>query len=518
MKLSVGKKIGGAFFTLLALLSIITFLSIKVTSATQAELQLLNTSSQHLSLDYQIQNSFQGVALALRGYATYGDPAFLQQYRDQVAHTQELIRQRIQNAAPETKPKLEKLLSDFTSYEQQLSGRMIPLLQANKKEEALQLGHTLTPLTASINQTLQQMIQQNQAKNNAAIDETVSQAAQGRQWVTVFSGLALLLGIVLSVIITRSITTPLQTINQGVKVLAEGDFTREVAVSAGDEIGQLAAAVNSTREQLKNLVSEITEIAQTVAAQSQQLAASAEEVSGTAEEVAGTTNQVAAMAEKSLANARTTVAESHKVLEVAAAGGTTVRRTVEKINAIARSVEAVHQSVQSLGQLSEKIGSITALITGIADQTNLLALNAAIEAARAGEQGRGFAVVAEEVRKLAEQSATAAREIGQLVVQIQSGIGVAAQAMAQGTADVQEGVNLASEAGQALDNIMQAVTGNIELVEEIAQGAGQTSEGTQQLSASNQQVTSTIQQVAGATQELANIAGKLQSSVEKFKI
>jgi methyl-accepting chemotaxis protein len=127
-------------------------------------------------------------------------------------------------------------------------------------------------------------------------------------------------------------------------------------------------------------------------------------------------------------------------------------------------------------------------------------------------------VVAEEVRQLAEQSAGAAREIGQLINQIRSGVDTAIKSMEQGVDDVSEGVHLASEAGVALDGIIQAINQNIALIEDITLGARQTSTGTQQLMASNEQVTSTIQQVAGATQELSDIAGKLQMAVDRFKV
>lgn len=518
MKLSVGMKIGGGLLILLLLLAFIAGRSVMVMNTTMKDTQEVDLRFQRLSMDYQIQNSFQSVAVAIRGYAAYGDSKYLDQYQAQVGHTKKLIEQRIQNSAPETRLKFENLLAQFVSYDQQLSQKMIPLLQENKIQEAASVGAGLAPLTADINESLGQLISQNEGKSSHIIEANISNAAVGRQSVIFFSSAALLLGIILSVVITRSITGPVKVINAGVKSLAAGDFTHTITVRSKDEIGELAQAVNQTREQLKVLISEISDVAQTVAAQSQELAASAEEVNGTAEEVASTTNEVAAMAEKSMDNARVTAAESQRVVEVAESGGATVRQTVEKINAISQSVAEVNHSIQGLGELSKKIGNITNLITGVADQTNLLALNAAIEAARAGEHGRGFAVVAEEVRKLAEQSASAAKEIGGLIGQIQADIENTARLMEQGSADVQEGVALASNAGQALGSIIEAVNNNIQLVDEIAQGSRQTSEGTQQLSASNEQVTSTIQQVTGATQELANIAGKLQTSVSQFKV
>lgn len=327
-----------------------------------------------------------------------------------------------------------------------------------------------------------------------------------------------ILGFIFASLLSHKLTVAIKELVEKTQKIAEGDLTQRINVKSKDEIGELAITLNSMAESLRNLVTRIMENAQTVAAHSQELAASGEEVSATIEEVASTTNEVAAIAAKSMENANTAVKESETVGLVAKEGNEKVKHTVAKINAISVSTDEVGKAVKNLGELSMKIGSITNVITGIADQTNLLALNAAIEAARAGDQGRGFAVVAEEVRKLAVQSANAAREIGQLINQIQSGVDVAVRSMEQGAVDVGEGVKLTSEAGVALDNITRAIYDSIALVKDIAAGSEQTSDGTQQLSAANEQVTSTIQQISSASQELARIASELQIAVEKFKV
>lgn len=518
MKFSVGKKIGGGFLILLILLALISIEGYVQLRNIDLDMDDVDTRAQRISLDYQIKNSFQGVALAIRGYMVYGDEKYLTQYNDLVKVTEDLIVTRINNSSAETRPDCEKMLTQVQQYDSQITQRMVPLLKEKKVQEATAIGANVASITAEINGTLDGMIKNNESKNTQLIDSTNSAVGSSRMLILVVSLISLLAGIGLAYYITRTITVPVGIMIGGVKRLAEGDFTKDISVNAKDEIGDLAQAVNLTRGSLKELVGGVVEIAQSLAAQSEELAASAEEVSATVEEVASTTNEVAAMAEKSMENANTTSAESAKVLEVAETGGKTVKQTVEKINSISESTSKVNDSVQDLGELSAKIGNITDVITGIADQTNLLALNAAIEAARAGEQGRGFAVVAEEVRKLAEESASAAKEIGQLITQIRGGVDIAIRAMEQSEAEVSEGVRLTSEAGSALDDIIKAINKSIELVDEIGQGASQTSEGTQQLSASNEQVTSTIQQVAGSTQELADYANKLQAYVEKFKI
>lgn len=518
MKLTVGKKIGGGFFIVLLLMAVIAAQGLLMTNITNKDLGDVDTRFERINLDYKIQNAFQGAALAIRGFMVYGDQKYLAQYNDQIELTKKSLSDRINNSSVENKPKFIKALDQVTEYDKAITNNMVPLIKEGKMEEAISIGITIAPITGEINTVINEMIKTNEKKTNDLIATVKHHSGTSHNKIIIYSVCALLIGAVLSFFITRSIILPVKEMMSGVNVLAGGDFSREISVKSSDEIGALGEAVNNTRAQLKSLITDIAGIAQTLAAHTEELAASAEEVSATVEEVASTTTQVAATAEKSMENSNITLKESEKVIQVATHGGNTVNETVDKINSISNASVEVNEAVQNLGSLSSTIGNIIDVITSIADQTNLLALNAAIEAARAGDHGRGFAVVAEEVRQLAEQSAAAAKEIGQLITQIQSGVETAVQAMEKGAAEVREGVHLASNAGEAIKEIVNAIENNITLVDEITQGAKQTSEGTQQLSASNEQVASIIQQVASSTQELSDLATKLQDSVAKFKI
>lgn len=248
------------------------------------------------------------------------------------------------------------------------------------------------------------------------------------------------------------------------------------------------------------------------------MAASSQEADATTEEIASASSEVAAISETSAANAGALVRESEQVLGIAEVGNESVLNTISKINQIAEDTKQAEEVIKDLGDISRQVGNITETITGIAEQTNLLALNAAIESARAGEYGRGFAVVAEEVRKLAEQSAEAAKEIGQLVGKIQSGVDISVKTMIQDAQEVRQGVVLATGAGKSLQDIVEANRKTVELVKEIAAGAEQVSSGTSQMTASNVQITSVIKQIASAAQELASVSGELRAAVDKFQI
>lgn len=518
MKASVKLKIAGGFTILLIFLALTSLIGMLIANKTDKDLDDIQIRMERISLDYRMKNAFQGAALAIQCYMVYGDEKYLAEYRDQINLTKKLVAERVNNSTDQNRPIFAKILSRAEKYDKQITENMIPLLKDKKIKEAVEVGIEIAPITAEITKNLDDRVLENENKTSGLIHEVHNSAAASSKRILIISLAALMAGIVLAYLTTRSITGPVKEIMNCVKRLADGDFTREVKVKSSDEIGQLARTLNQTREQLRELLRDIVGVTQTLAAQSQELAASSEEVSATAEEVASTTNEVAAMAGKSMENANITTIESRKAVDIAKSGGEVVRGTIAKINSISQASNRANESIQKLGNLSARIGNITNVITGLADQTNLLALNAAIEAARAGDQGRGFAVVAEEVRVLAEQSSSAAKEIGSLIIQIQSGVDESISSMEEGATEVGEGVKLASKAGNALESIIEAISRNIELVEEITQGARHTSEGTQHLTGSNEQITSTIQQVAGSTQELSDLANKLQISVSMFKI
>jgi len=202
-----------------------------------------------------------------------------------------------------------------------------------------------------------------------------------------------------------------------------------------------------------------------------------------------------------------------------------VAETLAKMKVIAESVGATANKMEELGRSSDQIGRIIGVIDDIADQTNLLALNAAIEAARAGEQGRGFAVVADEVRKLAEHTTTATKEIAQMIRNIQDETKVAVVAMESGTKQVEEGVTSTAKAGDSLRAIIQMSEQVGGMIAEIATAATEQSSTTEQVNANIEQIAKLVkesaigaQQSATACQDLSSLALDLQTMVGKFKL
>jgi len=276
-------------------------------------------------------------------------------------------------------------------------------------------------------------------------------------------------------------------------------------------IAGTASHVASASEEISSSATQQAQSAETQKDQAVQVATAMQEMSSTVTSVSDSCNKAATAASQAAETARL--------------GGSIVDATLTKMKVIAESVGATAKKMEELGRSSDQIGRIIGVIDDIADQTNLLALNAAIEAARAGEQGRGFAVVADEVRKLAERTTTATKEIAQMIKNIQDETKVAVVAMESGTKQVEEGVTSTAKAGDSLRAIIQMSERVGGMIAEIATAATEQSSTTEQVNINIDQIAKLVkesaigaQQSATACQDLSNLALDLQTMVSKFKL
>ena len=373
--------------------------------------------------------------------------------------------------------------------------------------------------------------------------------------------LSLLIAAVAIVVIAKRFANPISLIRDECLLLAQGDLReREAKVSSEDEIGQLAKGFREMRTRLRELVAKVNFQSEQLAASSEELTASAEQSAQAANQVAESISEVATGAEKQVhsinetsavvakmsagiqqvaANTNLVAGKSAQAAETAKEGGNSVKKAVSQMTQIEQTVNNSAQVVAKLGERSKEIGQIVDTISGIAGQTNLLALNAAIEAARAGEQGRGFAVVAEEVRKLAEQSQNAAKQIAELISEIQGDTDKAVIAMSAGTQEVKVGTEVVTTAGRAFGEITILVTEVSNQVKEISVAIGQMASGSQQIvssvkeidelsknaageaqtvSAATEEQSASMEEIASSSQSLAHLAQDLQEAVSKFRV
>lgn len=350
--------------------------------------------------------------------------------------------------------------------------------------------------------------------------------------LAVVTGLAVALGVVATLLISRTITRPVTALGRCIDALAKGDLTNEASVKQNDELGDLARGLNTSMASMRSMIEEVTKTVGQVAAAATQIAASAEEMATGLKTQEGQTTQVSAAVEE-MAQSVTEVArkgaEAAKAAQDAGSdattGGQVVESTVVEMKAISEQVNESAKAVADLGKKSEAIGQIIGVINDIADQTNLLALNAAIEAARAGEHGRGFAVVADEVRKLAERTTQATDEVAKSIREIQGETGRAVERINAGTQRVTNGVELATRAGDALKRIVAGSQTVQAMVHAIAAAAEEQSAASEQIARSVESVSAVTKesnqaanQSAQAAADLSTQAEKLRSLVSRFKV
>ncbi|TCL36584.1 methyl-accepting chemotaxis protein [Anaerospora hongkongensis] len=360
--------------------------------------------------------------------------------------------------------------------------------------------------------------------------------------------------------IARNITRPLQNLVNVSRAVAQGDLTQSVAVGGISEVRNLAVAFEQMTAALRQIIIQTRNTADSVAAAAEELAASSGEVGKASEEVAiaiqqvseGATRQVALSGNSTVAitgmvtnTSETTAAAqavalaSSKSEQAAEWGKGQIHDAVDRIEQIRQQVDQAAAMIYALGDKSRQIGQIVDLITNIAGQTNLLALNAAIEAARAGEQGRGFAVVAEEVRKLAEQSQDAAKEIAAIIGAIQQETAVAVNAMDSGSKEVAAGVQVVQSSGTAFQQIFDAIKNmhvQVEAIVSLAERQQKASDevdqavhgiadaarinaaSAEQVAAASEEQNAAVQEIAASAASLAKAAGDLQEAVVKFHV
>ncbi|WNM56800.1 methyl-accepting chemotaxis protein [Candidatus Nitrospira allomarina] len=336
-------------------------------------------------------------------------------------------------------------------------------------------------------------------------------------------------------LVGRLVLQPLHALMGTSRAIAqgEGDLTKRVSVGKGfDEIVELSHDLDSFIEKMRLAVSSVKHVTNRLVGSTVQLSTTSDEVVQAAEGQNARVMQSVSTVEEVTRIAGEVAQSSTEAARIAQETATAARSGQEEMNQTVMGMQQISQAVvqaaniiATLGRSSDQIGEIVSVIEDIADQTNLLALNAAIEAARAGEQGRGFAVVADEVRKLAERTTKATKEIGDKIRQIQKDTRSAVSSMDQGTSQVGHGVALANKTGEALANIHSMINATVGKIQQIANATEEQSTATRQIASdlefmtqTTRQTTSGVFQSAKACHDLRLLAGDLQKLVGSMKV
>jgi methyl-accepting chemotaxis protein len=403
-----------------------------------------------------------------------------------------------------------------------------------------------------------------QGINERRVDEArqnANTAAKKALMVTlVLVALGTAIGIILGTILAKQSVRSLKGLATAADRISAGDLTTQVQAKGRDEVAHLARSFQVMVGELGKIIAGVRESVLTVTHHAEQLSTSAEETTRATEQIASSIQEVAegagqqvqetadmaAVVEQMAAamdqianNAQLVALSSQESAVLAEQGSVAIKDVIAQNNVVSQSMVRLSQLITELGQRSAEIGQIVEVITGIADQTNLLALNAAIEAARAGEQGKGFAVVADEVRKLAEQAAQAAKQIALLVDRTQHDTERAIETMKAGSTEVASGSQLLESAQAILEKIFAAVGQVAEQIQEVSAAseemaantdrvvggaknisviAESTSAGTENIAAATQEQTATMEEIAAAAQMLTELAYNLEQAVARFKL
>lgn len=373
--------------------------------------------------------------------------------------------------------------------------------------------------------------------------------------------LGLVIGIAVSLIISRALANPIVRLRMAATRIAAGDLSEpQLEISSRDEIGELTEAFNTMTGNLRGLLLEVGLHAEQVAASSEELTAGAEQTGSASEHIAKITEELAEGAGKQsetiqsgllkvqgideeaskVANTAREVSDSvQKATGTVSEGTTAIAKAIGQMDLIRSAVSDISQAARSLNERSEEIGKIISFITDIASQTNLLALNAAIEAARAGEAGRGFAVVAGEVRKLAEQTGQSGKQVSEVIRAIQSDTERTLEKVSASVTAVREGTSTVAAAGCSFEQIQTDFTEVAERIRQVSLAASNMSMGTNHLvqafeditrvtdslsdgthgvSSSAQQQLATMEEITGAASSLAGMSEELLKLTGRFKL
>ena len=562
MKWTVGKKITGGFITVLTLVILMSgFTYWKIGELTSSYQEFSKVNIDKMEMAQGAASDIANEAVVMRRFNFTGITSDIQVYNDYKAKANERINWLEKNLRTEKSKEFLMTIKKEKAVYEEIAEKSMAAKQANKLDEvAMYMSQAGTPYKATMS-TTEKLVGSTKEYIKQEQEKYAEDATHSRMILVVVNIIVIILSMMIAYLVSRSISRPVREVAESASRIANGDLSIEnIGYQSSDEIGQLAESFNKMLSNLRTVIRQVSIAAEQVAASSEELTASAEQSAQAATQVATSIVEVAEGTDKQRQHINTTVmatgkmttgiqqvaenaVQSNDISErtaiAAQSGRNAIEAAVQQMNVIDKKVGESSRAIINLGERSKEIGQIVDTISNIAGQTNLLALNAAIEAARAGEQGRGFAVVAEEVRKLAEQSQVAAKQIATLICDIQGETDKAVNVMNEGTHEVTIGIDVVNNAGKSFaeiskmisqvsdqskdiaSSIQQIVNGNQEVsayIKKVDEISKEMSAQTQTVSAATEEQSASMQEIASSSQALAYMAGELQETVAKFKL
>jgi methyl-accepting chemotaxis protein len=536
----IGHRLGAGFALTLGLMVIIVITGIVCLRGISRQLEeIVLVDKAKLRYAANIRTAFADITYLLGQVASSQDPTLRQEAKAKI----DRLRTGYQNAVKgletlETTGKGKSLIAalkkEVAKGKQENNGT-IELGMSGNTKQATQKFEKLTGILRGYIQAADALVDYNEQRIMESYEEARRKTSKACVVFTLLGVANLLIGIWLSHSITRSITLPLLRSSSHIDLMAKGDFSipvSEHALRRGDEMGIFARSMDSMNSNLGHILEEAMSSSAGVASASAQLHTTAQKLSqGAGEQVTMAAQVATASTEMNQAsegialNTNNIASSASETVRIAKGGQEIVESAIHEVNIIAQTVETASQFVKQLGTQSEKIGDIVTAINEIADQTNLLALNAAIEAARAGEHGRGFAVVADEVRKLAERTASSTTEIGDMIDMITQGVKMTVDSMDTAKEKVVTGVRFSSQAQTALQDIISSITNLHDGIHQVATAIEELNATTDEItrdmtraSDATRESLSLSEEIAGASAGLSGLAQNLERVVQSFKL
>ncbi|QHW34161.1 methyl-accepting chemotaxis protein [Paenibacillus rhizovicinus] len=520
MKVSMRIKLLASFSLILILLVTVAFISIVKMNALQTSVSVVQgnwlPSIQKIN---EVKDNFSAIQISAYNAALQQDSAKFNEAKRLIGNNIDVLNQNLSEyeqliISPTERTIYDAVVRNTKNYSDLVSG----ISETQSNAERLTTIDNAKAAIKQVSDGLTKWIDFNNDGSEAEVEKAHQSNQDGRTLIIAFGIVAVLAGLALAVFISESVVRAIRKIVDVAIKVSQGDLREKTAVKSRDEIGELAAAFNTMIDNLRKLIGQTLDSAQSAAAAAQQISATTEEIAkGSTDqaESAQTINELVremSIASSNVANNATTVAGISDETRRGAEKG------AEAIHSSIQSMERVSGQMQLLEQDSHKIGQIIEVINEIAEQTNLLALNAAIEAARAGDQGRGFAVVADEVRKLAERSGEATKQIATIIKGMQNNT-------VQSVKAVEEASALSSSTGRTFEHIVRMVSDTASRIQEIAAASEEQSAQTgdvmhavETIASSSEEAAAAAEEMASSSQALAHLADELNQNVAVFKV
>ncbi|QOL47730.1 methyl-accepting chemotaxis protein [Massilia litorea] len=499
--IKIGKRLGIGFALILAMTVLIAVAGVwrlnEVADSTRAMMAAPLTKERAITDWYSLNfASIRRTAAIVKSTDPALGPYFKEDSAASVKKAAELLKEIEPLIEGEAEKALfAKILEQRKLYSASRDGAVKAKAAGNEEEAARLLDEKFTPASKLYQELLQELVVMQRSSIDATAKAIDATATRSTTIIAVLTAGAVLLGAILSWLLTTGITRPIRAAVELAETVAGGDLTRTIDTDTKDETGALLRALRHMNDSLVKIVTQVRNGTDTIATGSAEISAGNLDLSARTEQQAGALEETAASMEEltttvrqNADNARQANQLSIAASEVAAQGGAVVGQVITTMG--------------SINESSRKIVDIIGVIDGIAFQTNILALNAAVEAARAGEQGRGFAVVASEVRNLAQRSAAAAKEIKVLI--------------GDSVDKVDVGAKLVDQAGATMEQVVSSIRRVTDIMAEITHASQEQTGGIEQVNQAIGQMDQVTQQNAALVEEAAAAAGSMQDQAAQL--